>query len=105
MADNVWWVCEARRSFGERSEPHTRLLYDPNEVRVRSEATKRSTPKLLLTISIPFPFVHINILGGAPGAMARRRNQPFMMPIALKAATFLAMPASSQLATTSSGFL
>jgi len=79
-------------------------------VRARSEAMKRSAPKPLLTIFIPFPFVQFfNHLKRKYGehlwAMARRRNQPFMMPIALKAATFLAMPASSQLATTSSGFL
>ncbi|UYZ39664.1 MAG: hypothetical protein N2V74_00310 [Candidatus Methanospirare jalkutatii] len=41
----------------EQSESHARLLYDPNEVKARSEATKRSAPKPLLTIFIPFPFV------------------------------------------------
>jgi len=81
-------------------------------VRARSEAMKRSAPKPLLTIFIPFHFVqffNLYYLKRKYGERLRQwrdeGNQPFMMPIALKAATFLAMPASSQLATTSSGFL
>ena len=102
MADTIWRVYGARKGLDERSEPHTRLLYDLNEVRARSKAFR---PEAIANHFNPLPFRYINIWGGVPGAMARRRNQPFMMPIALKAATFLAMPASSQLATTSSGFL
>jgi len=91
----------ALRNLGERA---TYLLsYDPNEVRARSKALR---PEAIANHFNPLPFRSVyNILGGTPGAMAKRGNQPFMMPIALKAATFLAMPASSQLATTSSGFL
>ena len=61
MADTVWRVCGARKGLDERSEPHVRLLYDPNKVRGMSKATKRSALKPLLTIFIPFPLFNFSI--------------------------------------------
>ena len=56
------------------------MLYDLNKVRTRSEAMKRSAPKPLLTIFIPFPFVQffnlflIN-MESAWGAMSETREK------------------------------
>ena len=42
---NVLRVCETCKGLDERKRTAYPLLSDPNEVRARSEATKRSAPK------------------------------------------------------------
>ena len=58
----------------ERSEPHTRLLYDLNEVRARSKAFR---PEAIANYFNPLPFRYINILGGAPVGNGETKESAF----------------------------